>query len=106
LVRSDETTEHVYRAELLRIHGEALLRQDGDHASGAEQRFLEATALARGQGARVFELRAATSLARLWSGRGMRAAARARLEETLGQDDRRAKSADERAAQSLLVSLS
>ena len=36
----------------------------------------------------------------------MRAAARARLEETLGRHDHRAKSIDVRAAQSLLASLS
>jgi len=48
----------------------------------------------------------ATSLARLWSDQGRRADARARLEETLGQVHPRAKSIDERAAQSLLASLS
>jgi hypothetical protein len=54
----------------------------------------------------VFELRAATSLARLWVRQGKGAAARAMLEETLRRGDRPAGGVGERAAESLVASLS
>ena len=54
-------------AELLRLKGELLLRRRGlDAASDAESFFLDALDWARRQGALSWELRAATSLARLW----------------------------------------
>jgi predicted ATPase len=106
LVRSNETGEHMYRAELLRIQGEALLRQAGDHESEAEPCFSKAVELARHQGSRIFELRAAMSLVRLWLRRGRRAAARERLEETLRRCDDQFEGADGRAAHSLLESIS
>ena len=55
--------EHYYLAELHRLRAE-LLRLAGD-AAGAERSFLEALDFARDQGARAFELRAATGLTRL-----------------------------------------
>jgi tetratricopeptide (TPR) repeat protein len=63
LARSPAGGERVYWAELYRIKGEALLRQNAPDAAAAC--FRDAIALARQQGARVFELRAATSLVRL-----------------------------------------
>jgi hypothetical protein len=80
----------------------ALRRQDGNHDTEAEQRFREALELARHQGARVFELRAATSLGWLWIRQG-KGAARELLEETLRQGDRPAGGVDARAAQSLVA---
>jgi tetratricopeptide (TPR) repeat protein len=64
-------------AESCRIRG-TLLAQRGDVVA-AEARFLEAIACARHQAAKLFELRAATSLARLWSGQGRQDAASALL---------------------------
>jgi predicted ATPase len=84
----------------------ALLRQDGNHDTEAEQRFQEAMELARHQGARMFELRAATSLARLWVRQGKGAAARELLEDTLRQGDPPVVGVDARAAESLVASLS
>ena len=62
-------------AELHRKKGELLLARTGIDDAQAEQEFLRALDIARDQSARLFELRAATSLARLWSASGRRAAA-------------------------------
>jgi predicted ATPase len=56
--------EHWMSAEIHRLVGEAMLAGNGD-AAGAEQEFQAALALAREQGAPLWELRAATSMARL-----------------------------------------
>ena len=55
-------------AELYRLWGEMELLRDAPHES--EKRFLQALEVARSQSARSWELRAATSLARLWHGQG------------------------------------
>ena len=56
-------------AELLRLKGETLL-MGGRDAGTAETCFREAVATARRQEARSLELRATTSLARLWQRQG------------------------------------
>jgi len=56
--------EHWMSAEIHRLTGETMLAGSGD-AAGAEREFQAALALAREQGALLWELRAATSLARL-----------------------------------------
>ncbi len=55
-------------AKVIHLEGE-LLRASGD-AAAAEAAFRKALGIARGQGARTFELRAATSLARLLAEQG------------------------------------
>jgi class 3 adenylate cyclase/predicted ATPase len=60
----ERNDERLYEAEAHRIKGELLLRQDGPDE--AENCFQEALAVARRQQAKSWELRAATSLARLW----------------------------------------
>ncbi len=60
------TEDHMWLAELARIEGELRCLQ-GALASEAEGHFQRALMIARGQHARAFELRAATSLARLWA---------------------------------------
>ncbi len=67
--------EHWMSAEIHRLTGEAMLAGNGD-AAGAEREFQAALALARQQGARLWELRAATSLAHLSRGDNGAAAAR------------------------------
>jgi class 3 adenylate cyclase/tetratricopeptide (TPR) repeat protein len=67
---SEEGTQ---KPALLHLRG-ALLARDG--APGAEASFREALALSRCRGARMYELRAATSLARLWRDQGKRTEAR------------------------------
>lgn len=65
--------------ELLRLRGELLLRDGPDDDGEAERSMLRALQLAAERQARSFELRAATSLARLWQGRGDTRRARALL---------------------------
>jgi len=62
--------ERVYEAELLRVRGD-LLNAAGDQF-GAEQRYRQAIAVAERQSAKLFQLRASTSLARLWRDQGRR----------------------------------
>ena len=52
-----------------------LLNAAGDQ-SGAEQHYRQAIAVAERQSAKLFQLRASTSLARLWRDQGKRAEAR------------------------------
>ena len=58
--------ELFWQAELLRLKGELLLRQSDQSAPAAEQCLCEALKTAQDQHATMLELRAATSLARLW----------------------------------------
>jgi predicted ATPase len=60
-----QTQESWLTAELLRIKGELLLLQSAPGAAAAEDHFRQALDWARRQGALSWELRAATSLARL-----------------------------------------
>jgi predicted ATPase len=66
IVRSERSEERWVIAELLRIKGELLLSQEGSGAAAAaEDHYQQALGWARRQGALSWELRAATSLARL-----------------------------------------
>ena len=67
LARSERTEERWVIAELLRIKGELLLLLGGSGAAAAaEDHYQQALGWARRQGALSWELRAATSLAKLW----------------------------------------
>ena len=70
----ETTEERVGEAELHRVRGD-LLNAAGDR-SGAERHYRQAIAVAERQSAKLFQLRAATSLARLWRDQGKRAEAR------------------------------
>ena len=66
IARSERTEEHWAMAELVRVTGELLLLQGAPGAAAAaEDHFRQALDWARRQGALSWELRAATSLARL-----------------------------------------
>ena len=100
----EATGERFYEAELNRLRGELLLRQNvgEDRPSAAEPAaarphdpdpsvlaeaeacFRRALDVARSQGAKSLELRAALSLARLLRGRGELADGRRLLAETFG----------------------
>jgi class 3 adenylate cyclase/predicted ATPase len=58
--------ERLYEAEAYRVKGELLLKLDQPDTTGAEQSFRQALQVARRQEAKSWELRAATSLSRLW----------------------------------------
>ncbi len=73
-----QTGQANFDADLHRLDGDLLLATGGT-ADEAAARYHRALAIAREQGARSFELRAATSLARLWRDQGKRAEARALL---------------------------
>ncbi|MBV8358000.1 MAG: hypothetical protein JO189_08695, partial [Deltaproteobacteria bacterium] len=79
-----ETEEHYYEAELHRLRGELLLRRTVADRENGEQCFREAIDIARRQGAKSWELRATTSLARLLRDIGRRDEARAMLAELYG----------------------
>jgi len=71
-------------AQIYRLHGELLLRQEAPDASGAAACFLQAIDIAHQQDARALALRAALSLCRLRQAEGVPAAcqtARAQLAE-------------------------
>lgn len=65
----DETGERFYEAELHRLRGEMLLAVSGGEDE-AEICFQKALQVAREQDAKSLELRASTSLARLWAHQG------------------------------------
>jgi predicted ATPase len=73
-------------AEVKRLKGE-LSRAEGQDSGGAEAHFRQAMDTARGQEAKMLELRAAVSLARLWQGQGQHQAARRVLSEVYERFD-------------------
>jgi predicted ATPase len=75
----EQTGERYQEAELHRLRGALLLQPPVADASEAEAAFEQALTVARRQQARSWELRAATSLARLWTRQGKHVAARAVL---------------------------
>jgi predicted ATPase len=68
--------ERFAEAELRRLRGECVARRDVAAADCGEQWLRDALQCAREQGAKSPELRASTSLARLWRDQGKRAEAR------------------------------
>ncbi len=65
----EETDERIWEAEIHRLIGESRLARDPGADVQAEACFKTAIETARCQGARMLELRSATSLARLWEGK-------------------------------------
>jgi predicted ATPase/class 3 adenylate cyclase len=68
----DKKSERFYEAELHRLQGELLLQQNSANQAEAETCFQHAIAIAQNQQAKSWELRASTSLARLWQRQGKR----------------------------------
>jgi adenylate cyclase len=82
----DKTGERYYEAELYRLKGELTLQQSDvqsleSRVREAEGCFLKAIEIARKQQAKSLELRAVTSLARLWQTQGKRTEAHRLLSE-------------------------
>jgi predicted ATPase len=85
----EKTGERYYEAELQRLKGDLALRRSGAEAepcvkTEAEECFRKSIEIARQQEARSFELRAVTSLSRLWKQQGKKAEARQALAEIYG----------------------
>jgi TolB-like protein/tetratricopeptide (TPR) repeat protein len=78
----ETTKERWVEAELHRVRGDLLIAI-GDRAS-AETSYRQALSIARQQDARLFELRAATGLAKLWRDQGKEAEARELLAPVCG----------------------
>jgi predicted ATPase len=72
LTLMDTTGARWCEAELHRLKGELLLQQNSAHQAEAESSFHHSLEVARTQQAKSFELRTATSLARLWQQQGKR----------------------------------
>ena len=66
LATADRLGYRAFEAELHRVRGEMLLRRNSANPAPAEEALLTAIAVAKRQGTRSFELRAALSLAKLY----------------------------------------
>jgi len=95
--------ERWWEAELHRLKGLRLLARGG--AEDARAAFHDALRIAREQQAKSLELRAATSLARLWGEQGRRAEARELLAPVHGWFTEGFDTADLKAAARLLSEL-
>jgi predicted ATPase len=104
LNESSQTGEHWWDAELHRLRGELLWSQ-GAPANEAEAAFHHSIEIAQAQQAKSLELRAATSLARLWQASGRSNAARQFLAPLYGWFDEGFDTPDLQAAQSLIARL-
>jgi predicted ATPase len=105
LERAESNEEHWCMPELLRIKGE-IMRSDGSATTDAvEDCFRQALDWARRQGALSWELRAATSLAKLWHQNGKTAEAHALLSAVYGRFTEGFDTADLKAACALMDEL-
>ena len=105
LATANKVGERRMEAELWRLSGEAALLQDEDNCPEAERSFRSAIEAARRQSAKLFELRATTSLARLLDQQGKRAEARATLAAIYGWFTEGFDTADLKDAKALLGEL-
>jgi predicted ATPase len=96
----ERTAERIFEAELHRMHSDVLAR--AGCVAQAEEALGRALTIARDQQARMWELRAATGLARLWIEQGKQHEARELLAPVLGWFTEGFDTADLRAARSVL----
>jgi predicted ATPase len=100
---AERTGQRWFAAELNRHKGQLLLRQG--HTEAAEELYRKALSVAVEQGAKLWELRAAVSLARLRSDHGRRAEAHALLSPIYGWFTEGFDTADLKDAKALLDEL-
>jgi predicted ATPase len=100
-----KTGEQYWEAELHRLQGALLLMQALPDAQQAAACFHQALDVARSQQAKSLELRAATSLARLWQSQGKRAEAHELLAPVYGWFTEGFDTADLQEAKALLDAL-
>jgi predicted ATPase len=101
----EEVDERWFEAELHRLWGEMLLRTFPADPTRAERSFRKAIDVARLQGAKWWELRAAMSLARLWGDQGRRHEALNLLAPVYGWFTEGFETADLKEAKALLDEL-
>ena len=106
LALAERTGERWFEAELHRLTGECLLAHQQDSGAAAEASFQRAIDAAREQQARLWELRAATSLARLWRDQNRRAEAQDLLAPIYGWFAEGFETPDLGDAKALLAALS
>ena len=94
-----------YNAEIHRLCGELTGRLPYPDPAKVEGSFRTALAIAREQGTRGYELRAVTSLARLWRKKGRRGEARELLAPVYGSFTEGVDTADLKDAKALLEEL-
>jgi predicted ATPase len=92
-------------AEVHRVAGEIALKSPGSDTTKAQTHFERALSVARAQQAKSWELRAATSLARLWRDQGKRQQARDLLAPVYGWFTEGFDSRDLKEAKALLDEL-
>jgi predicted ATPase len=102
---AEDTGEHNWDAETWRVRGELLLIGSAPDGREAESCFRRGLEVARRQEAKSFELRAATSLSRLWQRQGKPADARQLLGEIYGWFTEGFDTADLKEAKALLEEL-
>jgi predicted ATPase len=105
LTLADKTGERWYEPELYRLKGVLLLQPSSDNQAEAETCFHHALDLARSQQAKSFELRTATSLAKLWQQQGKRQEAHDLLAPVYGWFTEGFDTADLQDAEALLAEL-
>jgi predicted ATPase len=101
-----KTEGRQYEAEIYRLNGELLLKQDHSNAAEAQKCFERAVEIARKQSAKSWELRATMSLARLLASQGKRDEARTMLAKIYGWFTEGFDTADLKEAKALLDELS
>jgi predicted ATPase len=101
----DRTQERWFEAELHRLRAEALLASSPCDSAEAEASLSHALAVARDQEARFWELRVATSLARLWRDHDKRIEARNLLAPVYGSFTEGFDTRDLKEAAALLAKL-
>ena len=101
----EATKEKWYEAEVNRLAGEIALRSPQPDAAKAQAYFERALEVARAQKAKSWELRAATSLARLWRDQGQRAEAHDLLAPVYGWFTEGFDTLDLKEAKTLLAAL-
>jgi predicted ATPase len=105
LETANRNEERCYEAEIHRLRGELLLQQ-GEAKTEAQHHYEQAIEVARRQSARSWELRATTSLCRLWQAQGRRKEARRKLAGIYGWFSEGFDTADLKEAKALLDELS
>jgi predicted ATPase len=100
-----ETEGRQYEAEIYRLKGELLLKQNHSNAAEAQKCFEQAIEIARNQSAKSMELRATMSLARLLALQGRRDEARTMLADIYGWFTEGFDTADLKDAKTLLDEL-